>query len=122
MTVRSMLTAWNENPQLRLDSAQGYCAPLVRYSRPQCDRPRFDVGQDQLEYLTGLGFTWVDIARLLGVSRMTVYRRQEFGMTGHQLTLLSDDQLEWELVAMRRDHPQYGEIMAYVICDPWATG
>ena len=45
---------------------------------------------------------------------MTVYRRrQELGMTGDQLTLLSDDQLERELVAMRRDHPQYGETMAY---------
>ena len=103
-----------ESPQLRLDSAQGYCAPLVRYSRPQRGRPRFDIGQDQLEYLSGLGFSWADIARLLGVSRMTIYRRrQELGMTDDQLTLLSDDQLQRELVAMRRDHPQYGETMAY---------
>ena len=45
---------------------------------------------------------------------MTIYRqRQEVGMTDDQLTLLSDDQLQRELVAMRRDHPQYGETMAY---------
>ena len=45
---------------------------------------------------------------------MTVYRRrQELGMTGDQLTPLTDDQLERELAAMRRDHPQYGETMAY---------
>ena len=103
-----------ESPQLRLESAQGYRAPLVRFSRPHRGRPRFDIGQDQLEYLSGLGFSWADVARLLGVSRMTIYRRrQELGMTGDQLTPLSDDQLERELAAMRRDHPQYGETMAY---------
>lgn len=37
-------------------------------------RPRFNVGKDQLEYLSSLGFKWTEIAALLGVSRMTVYR------------------------------------------------
>ena len=35
-----------ESPQLRLESAQGYRAHLVRFSRPHCGRPRFDIGQD----------------------------------------------------------------------------
>ena len=64
------------------------------------------------EYLSGLGFSWADIAQFLRVSCMTVYRCQELGMIGDQLTLLLDDQLERELVAMRRDHPEYNETMA----------
>ena len=37
-------------------------------------RPRFDVSKEQLEYLSLLSFKWNEIAVLLGVSRMTVYR------------------------------------------------
>ena len=37
-------------------------------------RPRFDVSKEQLEYLASLSFTWTEIAVLLGISRMTVYR------------------------------------------------
>ena len=37
-------------------------------------RPRFSIQQDQLEYLASLSFTWTEIASLLGVSGMTVYR------------------------------------------------
>ena len=36
--------------------------------------PRFDVSKEQLEYLSSLSFTWTEIAVLLGISRMTVYR------------------------------------------------
>ena len=44
-------------------------------------RPPFIVAKEQLEYLRSLSFSWTDIALLLGVSRMTLYRRrQEFGM------------------------------------------
>ena len=32
-------------------------------------------------YLHSMGFTWVEIADLLGVSRMTIFRRRrEFGL------------------------------------------
>ena len=37
-------------------------------------RPRFDISKDQLEYLSSLGFKWTEVAALLGVSRMTIYR------------------------------------------------
>lgn len=37
--------------------------------------PRFVISADQLEYLLSLSFSWTEIASLLGVSRMTVYRR-----------------------------------------------
>ena len=38
-------------------------------------RPRFDIAQDQIEYLLDLSFTCPDIARLLGVSLRTIRRR-----------------------------------------------
>ena len=37
-------------------------------------RPRFEISQSQLEYLASLSFSWSEIASLLGVSRMTIYR------------------------------------------------
>ena len=40
----------------------------------RCWHPHFDVSKEQLEYLASLSFTWTEIAVLLGLSRMTVYR------------------------------------------------
>ena len=37
-------------------------------------RPRFIVSREQLLYLLSLSFTWTEIASLLGVSRMTIFR------------------------------------------------
>ena len=37
-------------------------------------RPRFEISKEQLQYLSSLGFSWTEIASLLGVSRMTIYR------------------------------------------------
>ena len=37
-------------------------------------RPRFDVAREQIEYLFSLSFHWNEIADLLCISRMTLYR------------------------------------------------
>ena len=37
-------------------------------------RPRFEVSKEQLEFLSSIGFSWTEVASLLGVSRMTVFR------------------------------------------------
>ena len=37
-------------------------------------RPRFQVSKSQLEYLVSLSFKWTEIASILGISRMTLYR------------------------------------------------
>ena len=37
-------------------------------------RPRFEISKEQLQYLSSLGFSWTEVACLLGVSRMTIYR------------------------------------------------
>ena len=46
------------------------------------ERPRHEIRQDQIHRLSEeLGFRWVDIARMLGMSPRTLSRRrQEFGM------------------------------------------
>lgn len=44
-------------------------------------RPPFDVDPEQILFLRECGFTWVMISSILGISRMTLYRkRKEFGM------------------------------------------
>ena len=55
-------------------SSVSYRAPLIRPVQLQPGRPKFEISKDQLEYLTSMGFKWNEIAALLGVSRMTVYR------------------------------------------------
>ena len=37
-------------------------------------RPQFQVNKLQMEYLSSLSFKWTEIASILGVSRMTLYR------------------------------------------------
>ena len=76
-------------------------------------RPRFDIGQDQLEYLSSMSFTWTQIASMLGVSRMTIYRRRvEFGMSHDGLSSnITDEELAVILRQMRRENPALGERM-----------
>ena len=34
----------------------------------------FEIAKEQIEYFLSISFTWIDIAALLGISRMTLYR------------------------------------------------
>ena len=73
-------------------------------------RPRFDISIDQIEYLRSLSFTWTDIASLLGVSRMTIFRRRvEFQMVDETQELVGDDELMTIVATVRRDLPNVGE-------------
>ena len=54
-----------------MERALSYQLP-VSLSGP--GRPRFDITREQLEYLFSLSFKTTEVAALLGVSRMTVYR------------------------------------------------
>ena len=67
----------------------------VRYRAPTdptigvAGRPRFHITHDQLEYLRSFSFSWTEIARLLGVSRMTIYRRRvEYGLVDEPVLCL----------------------------------
>ena len=91
-----------------------YQVPLVVFNR--LGRPRFDISQEQLVYLRSLSFTWSQIAAILGVSRMTLYRRRaEFGMLMSPSQVISDEQLHSMVTEMHSFQPGLGEVMIWVI-------
>ena len=56
-------------------------------------RPKFDISREQLLYLYSLSFSWTDISKMLGVSRMTIYRRRvAYGLTGEPSNVPTDAQ------------------------------
>lgn len=58
--------------------------PSLQRDPSQRGRPPYIISREQILYLRELQFTWQDIASLLGVSRMTVYRRRrELGILDH---------------------------------------
>ena len=87
--------------QERISESMAYRVP-VKTSTSR-GRPRFTISQDQFEYLMTLSFTWTDISCLLGVSRMTIFRRQvEFQMlTESSRTIASDSELRIVLASIR---------------------
>lgn len=89
-----------------------YQAPVMQ-PRPHAQgRPRYLISQNQLEHLSSMGFSWTEISSLLGVSRMTIYRRcREYGMLEDAVQTLSYAQLRVVLRDMRREHPNFGETM-----------
>ena len=73
--LRSLLDQWKEYRML-LDSTSfggfSYQVPVAHTGRR--GRPKFDIDKEQIEYLLSLSFNWSEIAGLLGISRMTLYR------------------------------------------------
>ena len=69
-------------------------------------RPIFIISKEQLEYLHSLSFSWTQIALLLGLSRMTVYRRcEEFNILDEEGMPLSDSALDEILNDLHRQLP-----------------
>ena len=67
-----------------------YTAPVFRSSSQ--GRPKFIIILEQLQYLCSMSFSWIQIAKLLGVSYNTVYRRHiEFGMTDSDSIHITDN-------------------------------
>ena len=72
-----------------------------------CGRPKFHIPKNQLEYLASMSFNWTQIASMLGVSQMTIYRRRlEYGLSSSASGNLSDDELRVILGEIRRDQPK----------------
>ena len=88
----TLYTFWNENRQSVDDTHQrqaphnpiSYSVGLVDSDRTgKKGRPTLCIERSQVEYLRSLQFSWSEIASLLGVGRMTLYRRrQNWGMLG----------------------------------------
>ena len=117
--VLSLLRIIGQVWQLYIDqldthmSSTSYNAPLLVVSgRPA--RPMFNISADQLIYLHSLSFSWTHISAMLGVSRMTIYRRRvEYSLMNSLNLTLSDQQLQ---VVVREIHSQQqslGEVLMW---------
>ena len=88
---------------------------MVRFQVPRVidghGRPRAIVTQEQLEYLRSIHFSWSHIAELLGVSRMTIYRRRrDFGILDENIDRpMNDDELRGFIGQVREEIPSAGE-------------
>ena len=116
---RSLLALW----QLYIDQLdsnytvvsraqmESYQAPRVRQGR---GRPHVIISQEQLQYLRSMRFSWTQISELLGVSRMTVYRRRrDLGLLDFDdaTRYVSDNELQRLLQVIRREMPNVGEAL-----------
>jgi len=109
--LQSLGREWQHyiNAQERISDSQRYSVSASQ-SVSGRGRPRFIVLKDQLEYLHSLSFTWTEIASLLGVSRMTLYRRrQEFGLLDDPTRTISDTELRRKILEIKGMLPTVGE-------------
>ena len=69
-------------------------------------RPRVDVTVENILEWRKLDFTWSKIAKLLEISRSTLYRRlQEAGISTDKCTPISNTQLDVLIKVIEQDHP-----------------
>jgi len=111
--LRQLSVQWEQYlDHLELEeSVTAYTVPIDR-SHERIGRPRLGIGRDQLEYFVSLSFNWTQVAAILGVSRMTVYRRRrEFGMLDEPATNISDGELRVFVEDVRRNEPESGEVI-----------
>jgi hypothetical protein len=88
-----------------------YLPPLARRAHVR-GRPLFEISEDQLLYLSSLSFTWTEIASLLGVSRMTIYRRRcNFNMLGLARNTVTDAQLRTMIREWKSEMPAIGKTL-----------
>ena len=77
-------------------------------------QPTSNVDMDTLLYLRTIGMPMTDIARLLGVSRQTLYNKiEESGnpSTYAAYTCISDGDLDSLVTEIKACHPNNGEVM-----------
>ena len=82
--------------------------------RTAAGRPKFQISKEQMEFLRiDIGFSWVDIARPLGVSVSTVTRRRhEFGLGIQRVSSNIDNQTLDEIIgSIGREHPSMGTVL-----------
>ena len=74
-------------------------------------RPRYKICPDLMSSLRELGFSWVGMARLFGVSESTIRRRRdEFGITSC-FSDISDENLDKEIKDILESTPNSGETL-----------
>lgn len=110
--LRALYQEWHDFlERIERSESVAYQVPLEPPNSRR-GRPRFVISRDQLEYLRSLSFTWTDISALLGVSRMTLFRRRvEFQMVSDPSRRVGDAELRTILSTIRQQLPHVGEKM-----------
>ena len=71
-----------------------------------------DVSREDIVSLRKLNYTWTKIARMLGISRKTLYRRlEEYNIPSTDYSSLSSNELDEVVKSIKRDFPNDGEVM-----------
>ena len=106
--LRALYVAWdNRYDAIHVPSSSRFI--LSRRQSRERGRPRFNITQEQLEYLISLSFSFTRIASMLSVSRMTIYRRcQEYNITTNGHTP-DDGELRRLIGDVRRNFPDIGK-------------
>ena len=69
-------------------------------------RPRLDISKESILSLRRLNYSWTKVARLLGISRKTLYRRlKEYNIDTNTFTDLSESELDELLSSIKVEHP-----------------
>jgi hypothetical protein len=73
-------------------------------------RPRFEIPREQLEYLVSYDFSFVDIAKALGVSVSTINRRaREYGISVRERqTVITNEELDTVVLGIKAEFPNAG--------------
>ena len=87
-----------------------FCVSIVCLHNRNCGRPKIDVPIEEIELLRNLRFSWTRIATLLDISRSTLYRRLEEGISlSTTFSNISDRDLDRVIGAIKATHPNDGE-------------
>ena len=77
----------------------------------QIGGPQLDVQKEDILALKKLNYSWTKVARLLGISRQTLYRRLEEFDISESFTEISSSDLDQLLQEIKAEHPNSGEVM-----------
>lgn len=83
----------------------GITAPFIGIK----GRPRFLIDQDQLEFLRDMQLSWSEIAKLVGISRMTLYRKRIEMELPNAFSEIGDNELVALVSAVKTELPESGE-------------
>ena len=71
-----------------------------------------DVSKEDIISLRKLNYTWTKIARMLGISRKTLYRRlEEYNIPNTDYSSLSSNEMDEVVKSIKRDFPNDVKVM-----------
>ena len=96
----------------RLDSERELTRYKVERIRNGRGRPKFHVTKVQIMFLRSLSFSWTNVESILGISRLTLYRRRRAYGLVFEGDIVPDDQLLKELLRLiKLNYPELGQTL-----------